>query len=83
MNRREFVKQVSLAGAAIGSDTTATAALGEFKLDQRLFGTSPGPATYLKEPCLAAKGRSEYRAGLSSILRELTMLTSGVASSSP
>jgi hypothetical protein len=47
---------------------------GEFKLDQRLFGTSPGPATYLKEPCLDAKGRSEYRAGLSSILSELVKL---------
>jgi hypothetical protein len=47
---------------------------GEFKLDQRLFGTSPGPATYLKEPCLDAKGRSEYRAGLASILRELPKL---------
>ncbi len=47
---------------------------GEFKLDQRLFGTSPGPATYLKEPCLDAKGRSEYRAGLSSILTELAKL---------
>ena len=47
---------------------------GEFKLDQRLFGTSPGPATYLKEPCLDAKGRSEYRAGLSSILTELVKL---------
>jgi hypothetical protein len=47
---------------------------GEFKLDQRLFGTSPGPATYLKEPCLDAKGRSEYRTGLSSILTELVRL---------
>jgi hypothetical protein len=47
---------------------------GEFKLDQRLFGTSPGPATYLKEPCLDAKGRTEYRAGLSSVLTELAKL---------
>jgi len=47
---------------------------GEFKLDQRLFGTSPGPASYLKEPCLDAKGRGEYRTGLASILRELAKL---------
>ena len=37
---------------------------GEFKLDQHLFGTSPGPATYLKEPCLDTVGRKEYRKGL-------------------
>ena len=47
---------------------------GEFKLDQRLFGTSPGPATYLKEPCLDAAGRKEYRKGLKSILVELLRL---------
>lgn len=47
---------------------------GEFKLDQRLFGTCPGPATYLKEPCLDAKGRDEYRRGLMAILRELQKL---------
>lgn len=47
---------------------------GEFKLDQRLFGTSPGPATYLKEPCLDAVGRKEYRKGLKSILAELPKL---------
>ncbi len=47
---------------------------GEFKLDQRLFGTSPGPATYLKEPCLDAAGRKEYRKGLKSILAELPRL---------
>jgi hypothetical protein len=47
---------------------------GEFKLDQRLFGTSPGPATYLKEPCLGPAGRSEYRNGLKSILGELPRL---------
>jgi len=47
---------------------------GEFKLDQRLFGTSPGPATYLKEPCLDAAGRKEYRKGLKSILAELPKL---------
>lgn len=47
---------------------------GEFKLDQRLFGTSPGPATYLKEPCLDAAGRKEYRKGLKSILAGLPAL---------
>jgi hypothetical protein len=47
---------------------------GEFKLDQRLFGTSPGPATYLKEPCLDGGGRKEYRKGLKSILAELPKL---------
>jgi hypothetical protein len=47
---------------------------GEFKLDQRLFGTTPGPATYLKEPCLDAKGRAEYRKGLASILEEVPKL---------
>jgi len=47
---------------------------GEFKLDQRLFGASPGPATYLKEPCLDAAGRKEYRKGLKSILAELPRL---------
>jgi hypothetical protein len=44
---------------------------GEFKLDQRLFGTSPGPATYLKEPCLDGAGRKEYRKGLKAILADL------------
>ena len=47
---------------------------GEFKLDVRLFGTSPGPATYLKEPCLDAAGRKEYRKGLKSVLAELPSL---------
>jgi hypothetical protein len=47
---------------------------GEFKLDQRLFGTSPGPATYLKDPCLDASGRKEYRQGLKSVLAELPRL---------
>jgi hypothetical protein len=47
---------------------------GEFKLDQRLLGTSPGPATYLKEPCLDAAGRKEYRKGLKAILAELPYL---------
>lgn len=46
----------------------------EFKLDQRLFGTSPGPATYLKEPWLGAAGRIEYRQGLKSILADLPKL---------
>ena len=47
---------------------------GEFKLDQGLWGTSPGPATYLKEPCLDAKGRKAYRQGLTAILAELPKL---------
>jgi hypothetical protein len=47
---------------------------GEFKLDNHLFGTSPGPATYLKEPCLDANGRKEYRKGLMLILAELPKL---------
>lgn len=47
---------------------------GEFKLDQNLFGTSPGPATYLKEPCLDVKGRREYRNGLKSVLAEVSEL---------
>jgi hypothetical protein len=47
---------------------------GEFKLDQGLFGTSPGPATFLKEPMLDAKGRKEYRKGLAAILTELPKL---------
>ncbi len=47
---------------------------GEFKLDQNLFGTAPGPATYLKEPCLDGKGHREYRGGLWQILEELPKL---------
>ncbi len=47
---------------------------GEFKLDQRLFGTSPGPATFLKEPCLDAAGRKEYRKGLKALLVDLPKL---------
>jgi len=47
---------------------------GEFKLDQNLWGTSPGPATFLKEPMLDAAGRQDYKKGLVSILRELPAL---------
>ncbi|MBI4606649.1 MAG: hypothetical protein HY721_32195 [Planctomycetes bacterium] len=47
---------------------------GEFKLDQRLFGTCPGPATYLKEPCLGPEGRKAYRNGLRTILEEIPKL---------
>jgi hypothetical protein len=47
---------------------------GEFKLWQGLFGKTPGPATYLLEPMLSAKGRAEYRKGLESILREIPAL---------
>ena len=44
---------------------------GEFKLWQGLFGRSPGPATYLTEPMLSAKGRKEYRQGLEAVLSDL------------
>lgn len=44
---------------------------GEFKLDQHLLGTSPGPATYLVEPCLDTDGRLAYKKSLISILEEL------------
>jgi hypothetical protein len=47
---------------------------GELKLDQGLWGTSPGPATYLREPCLDAAGRKEYRRSLREILAELPKL---------
>jgi len=47
---------------------------GEFKLDQGLFGTSPGPASFLKDPFLDARGRKEYRKGLRAILTELPRL---------
>ena len=42
---------------------------GEFVLGP--LGPLPGPATYLKEPMLDAKGRQEYKKGLISILKEL------------
>ena len=35
---------------------------------QGLQGTSPVPATYLREPCLDASGRKEYRRRLRAIL---------------
>jgi hypothetical protein len=41
---------------------------GEFELEQGLQGTSPVPATYLREPCLDASGRKEYRRRLRAIL---------------
>lgn len=41
-----------------------------FMLDD-LFATSPGPAEWLREPTLDAKGRQEYKKGLISILRDL------------
>lgn len=44
---------------------------GEFKLWQGLFGTTPGPASYLREPMLDKQGRQEYKKGLVSILEEL------------
>jgi len=47
---------------------------GEFKLDARLFGAVPGPATYLKEPCLDAAGRAEYRKGLCAVIQDVDAL---------
>ncbi len=47
---------------------------GEFKLWQGLWGTSPGPSSYLKEPMLDAKGRKTYKQGLISILQEFPSL---------
>jgi hypothetical protein len=47
---------------------------GEFKIDQHLFGVTPGPATYLTEPSLDDAGREEYKKGLVAILRELEKL---------
>ncbi|PWU18175.1 MAG: hypothetical protein C5B50_09720 [Verrucomicrobia bacterium] len=47
---------------------------GEFKLWQGLWGTSPGPSSYLKEPMLDATGRKVYKEGLVSILKELPSL---------
>ena len=44
---------------------------GEFKLNDALFGTSPGPATYLMEPYLDADARLAYKNGLVSILDDL------------
>ena len=43
---------------------------GELRLTD-LFGTAPGPATYLLEPFLDAAGRGEYRKQLLSILRDI------------
>jgi hypothetical protein len=47
---------------------------GEFKLDQALFGTAPGAATYLREPSLDAQGRKAYKKVLLSILADLPKL---------
>ncbi len=71
--RRDFIQQLHCAYGTSGK-LWGTPVPGEFKLDQNLFGTSPGPATYLKEPCLDAKGRKEYRNGLKSVLAELSQL---------
>jgi hypothetical protein len=46
---------------------------GELHLTD-LFGTSPGPARYLLEPFLDAKGRREYSMQLASILQDLASL---------
>ena len=47
---------------------------GEFKLWQGLWGTSPGPSSYLREPMLDATGRKVYKDGLISILKTLPSL---------
>jgi len=47
---------------------------GEFYLNEALFGDSPGPATFLLEPYLNAEGRRRYKAGLMSILRDLSAI---------
>jgi hypothetical protein len=46
---------------------------GELHLSD-LFGTAPGPATYLLDPFLDASGRREYKKGLIAILEELPTL---------
>lgn len=47
---------------------------GEFKIDQNLFGVTPGPAVYLTEPLLDDAGRREYKKGLVSVLQEVEKL---------
>ncbi|MBN2292329.1 MAG: hypothetical protein JXM70_07885 [Pirellulales bacterium] len=47
---------------------------GEFYLNEKLYGKSPGPAGYLIEPYLNAAGRKAYREGLVSILKELPVI---------
>lgn len=49
---------------------------GEFKLYQGLFGKTPGPATYLLEPMLSAKGRADYKKALEANLAEIPALMS-------
>ncbi len=44
-----------------------------FMLDS-LFATSPGPASFLKEPVLDAQGRAEYKKGLISVLENLSAI---------
>jgi len=46
---------------------------GEFKLDD-LWGTSPGPASYLSNLYLDADGRLAYKKALKSILEDLSKL---------
>lgn len=45
---------------------------GEFKLNDALWGTFPGPATYLMEPYLITEGRIAFKKGLVSILKDLS-----------
>ena len=46
----------------------------ELHLNEVLFGDSPGPATFLLEPCLNGEGRRRYKAGLVSALRDLAAI---------
>lgn len=50
---------------------------GEFMLDRHLFGTSPGPATYLMEPFLDSPGRLAYKRALRAILSDLDAIPAG------
>lgn len=47
---------------------------GEFKLYQGLWGTTPGPASYLLDPMLDSKGRQVYQKGLEAILADIPRL---------
>jgi hypothetical protein len=49
---------------------------GELHLTD-LFGTAPGPALYLLEPCLDADGRREYKKRLIQVLQDLQGVADG------
>ena len=54
-----------------GSNSPWAGPPGEFYLNEALYGTSPGPASFLLEPYLNADGRQAYKTGLISILTDL------------